>query len=171
MCPYNKFYTYNMNIKFLNTEQNKTQSNHELILLVYWFISNRHNAMVFESLKTLRRKTVGLPLRIVCLNPFNCQEDILHYQKIMNLDFELNYDDKRTALFYHINTFPSFIVMEKSGKILHRENGISDDCFHELENIIIKSTLSVVASSEEKKGKIIPFENYKNNLSILFKKI
>ena len=160
-----------MNIKFLNPEQNKTQSNNELILLVYWFISNRHNAIIFESLKTLRRKTVGLPLRIVGLNPFNSQEDLLQYQKNMNLDFELSYDEKRTALFYHINTFPSFIVMEKSGKILHRENGISDDCFHELENIIIKNTQTIGPILLEKKGKIIPIENYKNNLSILFKKI
>jgi len=160
-----------MNIKFLNTEQIKPQSNHELILLVYWFISNRHNALIFESLQTLRRKTVGLPLRIVGLNPFNSQEDIIQYQKSLNLDFELTYDEKRTALFYHINTFPSFIVMEKSGKILHRENGISDDCFHELENIIIKNSQPLVPMTFEKKGKIIPFENYKNNLSILFKKI
>ena len=160
-----------MNIKFLNPEQNKPLSNNELILLVYWFISNRHNANIFESLKTLRRKTVGLPLRIVGLNPFNSQEDILHYQKSMNLDFELTYDEKRTALFYHINTFPSFIVMEKSGKILHRENGISEDCFHELENIIIKNTQTIAPIPLEKKGKIIPIENYKNNLSVLFKKI
>ena len=160
-----------MNIKFLNPEQNKPQSDNELILLVYWFISNRHNAVIFESLKTLRRKTVGLPLRIVCLNPFNCQEDILEYQKSMNLDFELTYDSKRTALFYHINTFPSFIVMEKSGKILHRLNGISDDCFHELDNIITKNIQTLAPISFEKKGKIIPIENYKNNLSILFKKI
>jgi hypothetical protein len=156
-----------MNIKFLNTEQ----KNQELILLFYWFISNRHNAVIFESLQKLRRKTIGLPLRIVGLNPFNSQEDIIQYQKSMNLDFELTYDEKRTALFYHINTFPSFIVMEKSGKILQRENGISDDCFHELENIIIKNIQPILPIPCEKKDKIIPFENYKNNLSILFKKI
>jgi uncharacterized protein YjiK len=162
-----------MNIKFLNPEQNRAQSNssHELILLVYWFISNKHNSKIFESLKTLQRKTVGLPLRIVGLNPFNSQEDIQQYQKNMNLDFELTYDEKRTALFYHINTFPSFIVMEKSGRILHRENGLSEDCFYELENVIIKNIQTNAALVSEKKGKIIPFENYKNNLSILFKKI
>ena len=160
-----------MNIKILSPEQNKANSSNELILLVYWFISNRHNARVFESLKTLQRKTVGLPLRIVGLNPFNSQEDILQYQKSMNIDFELCYDEKRTALFYHINTFPSFIVMEKNGKILHRENGLSDDCFYELENVIVKNIQTNTAVQSEKKGKIIPFENYKNNLSILFKKI
>lgn len=160
-----------MNIKFLNPEQNIPKASNEIILLVYWFISNRHNNLIFDSLITLRKKTIGLPLRIVCLNPFNSQEDILQYQRNMNLDFELIYDDKRTALFYHINTFPSFIVMEKSGKILHRENGISDDCFFELENVINKNTQTIAAASNEKTGKIIPFENYKNNLSILFKKI
>ena len=160
-----------MNIKFLNPEQNNPQSKNELILLVYWFISNRHNSKIFDSLKNLELTTTGLPLRIVCLNPFNSQEDIFQYQKTMSLHFEMNHDEKRTALFYHINTFPSFLVMEKSGKILHRQNGFSDDCFHELENIIIKNNQSLNHENTLKKGKIIPIENYKNNLSILFKKI
>ena len=161
-----------MKIKSLIPEQNKDQnSSYDFVLLVYWFISNRHNSKIFESLKSLELKTNGLPLRIVCLNPFNSQEDIIQYQKSMSLHFEMLYDEKRTALFYHINTFPSFIVMEKSGKILHRENGITDDCFDEIENIIVKNTPSKSHNSNEKKGKIIPFINYKNNLSIFFKKI
>lgn len=161
-----------MKIKSLNPEQNKGQnSSYDLVLLVYWFISNRHNSKTFEALKNLESKTTALPLRIVCLNPFNSQEDIIQYQKNMSLHFEMMYDEKRTALFYHINTFPSFIVMKKSGTILHRENGLSDDCFHEIENVIVKNTPSKSNNSNEKKGKIIPFENYNNNPSILFKKI
>jgi hypothetical protein len=61
--------------------------------------------------------------------------------------------------------------MKKSGKILHRENGLSEDCFHEIENVIVKNTPSKSYNSNEKKGKIIPFENYSNNPSILLKKI
>lgn len=139
-----------------------------LILLVYWFISNRHNQLIFEGLKKLRENTNDIALRIVCLNPFNPQEDIVQYQKNMLLNFEMSYDEKRTAMFYHINSFPSFIVMEKSGKILHRENGLSDTCFENLENCIIKNTAQENASQ---KGKIIPIDSYKNNLSFLLKKI
>ena len=156
-----------MNTPFLKT--NQTNLKPQLVLLVYWFISNRHNSKIFEALNTLKNKTQGIPFSIVCLNPFNSEEDIAQYKETMNLHFEMEHDNKRTAMFYHINTFPSFLVMEKTGKILHRENGLSDECFFNLENIINKNAHP--ESNKANLGKVIPFENYKNNLSLLFKKI
>lgn len=113
------------------------QQQETLILLTYWFINSKSNLKAFDALQELKNNLGDKNLRIVCLNPYNSIEDIKLYSEKLPYKFEFDYDHKQSARFYQISSFPTFILMEKSGKILHRHHGISEEnTLFEIEKII-----------------------------------
>lgn len=111
-----------------------------LMLLAYWFISNKHNAAVFDALQVIQDTAGKESVRIVCLNPFNSIEDIANYRSKLPYDFEFEKDSKHSGMFYNVSAYPTFILMEKSGKIIHRQNGLGEEsCTDEFINLIKQS--------------------------------
>ncbi len=129
------------NMKLIKNDIRKQSGNHErLMLLAYWFISNQHNAAVFEALQEIQDITGKESVRIVCLNPFNSTEDIANYKSKLPFDFEFEKDSKHSGMFYNVSSYPTFILMEKSGRIIHRQNGLSEESFtDEFINLIKQS--------------------------------
>lgn len=115
-------------MKLIKNDISNQSGHHErLILLAYWFISNKHNAAVFEALQDIQDIAGKESVRIVCLNPFNSDEDIANYKNKLPFDFEFEKDKKHSAMFYNVSAYPTFILMEKSGRIIHRQNGLGEE--------------------------------------------
>lgn len=136
-----------------------------LILLCYWFVSNKYNDQVFRDLQCMLKNLGEESVRIVCLNPFNSDEEIMHYRHIHNYSFEMSRDRKNTGMFYQVNTYPTFILMNKKGKILHRQNGWEDDCLQSTEEMIRKG-IGILCPEPVHISEVFVRTGYKKNLSL-----
>lgn len=135
------------------------------VLIFYWFISNRHNPEMFRQLCLLHRQFGEKTLRIVGLNPFNCEEDIARFRTEMQVDFELEPDHRHSGMYYQVNTYPTFILMDASGKIHRRISGCSEDNLAALEDAV-KRKLDPPESCREV---FFAPEPYKGPLSLKYK--
>jgi hypothetical protein len=115
---------------------NSKKNTDSLILLCYWFISSKHNQLLFSSLKELQKNYGKELITIICLNPFNSCEDINQYKERRQLPFQMETDTKNTNLFYHINTFPTCILMKESGRILLRKTGFNEEGLVEIDTYL-----------------------------------
>lgn len=139
--------------------------NDRKVLLTYWFISNKHNQVVFDALEQLQRELGNEACRIVCLNPFNSAEDIAQYCSKLPYAFEFSADQSQTALFYQISSYPTCLLMEASGRILHRQDGFRDELLHDFETILRKGVL-IEQESPQTMGRMVPFLPYKPGLNL-----
>lgn len=117
------------------------KSNKRLYLIAYWFISSKHRQETFQTLEKIRNKFPLDSLRIVALNPFDRESDIALFQESSNYGFEMESDRKGSSIFYGINVYPSFILMENNGKILSRHSGIGVNTMNEITGSILKHDL------------------------------
>jgi|GEM_PF-1576425 len=135
------------------------------VLLTYWFISNRHNQAVFEALAQLQREIGHEACRIVCLNPFNSAEDIAQYCSNLPYTFEFSADLRQTALFYQISSYPTCLLMEASGRILHRQDGFREELLLDFETLL-RNGAAKEQKSGQKTGRVVPFLPYKPGLNL-----
>lgn len=145
--------------------KNNPKAENQMILVFYWFISNKHNAELFRELELLQQNYPAGILRIVGLNPFNNEEDIECYRSENALPFELEKDHKNSGLFYQVSTYPTLILMEKSGKILHRQNGFISGCLADFEAILKTYAVKDTICREI----FFAPEPYRHNLSVKYK--
>lgn len=151
----------------MKTQFNSPATGHKdrKVLLTYWFISNKHNQAVFEALQQLQRELGHEACRIVCLNPFNSAEDIAQYCSKLPYAFEFSADQRHTALFYQIYSYPTCLLMEASGRILHRQDGFRDELLLDFEAILRKGALKE-EEEPQTKGRVVSFLPYKPGLNL-----
>lgn len=135
------------------------------ILLCYWFVSNRHNRQVFSDLQKLQENVGTESVRIVCLNPFNSDEEIQQYRSEHNLPFEMSRDINNTGMFYQVNTYPTFLLMTRSGRILLRKNGWTEECLFETEKQI-RYGAGICCPEPTLISEVFSRTGYKKNLSL-----
>ncbi|MEZ4804351.1 MAG: hypothetical protein R2852_02375 [Bacteroidia bacterium] len=146
-----------------NPNLNSNENSNSLILLCYWFISSKHNQSLFSCLKELQKNFGKELLQIVCLNPFNSTEDINQYKERRQLPFQMETDTKNTNLFYHINTFPSCLLMEASGKILLRKNGFDEEGLSDID-AFLKTNYTPLLEIPNRVSDDLHIRVYKDNL-------
>lgn len=108
-----------------------------LTLIDFWNVGCRpvHNA--FTELMKLRDTFSTEKLEIIAYS-FDKQKRINHFKAQMNINLNMQEDTLFLRRYFNINSFPTTILLDENGQVIHRISGFEDNDFKTWNKIIIE---------------------------------
>ncbi len=124
-----------------NTNVNFSDFKGNVVLLDFWFKGCQPCISAIPDLNNFASKFSNDNFKIfgVEFNENHERDILLKYKKENNAAFPNLYQGKKLALHYGITGAPTFMIIDKQGKIIHIKSGYSKEHMDEIKSIIEKS--------------------------------
>lgn len=127
----------------LNTDSqiNLASLKGNVVLLDFWFKGCHPCPLSIPRLNNINSKFAKDDFKIFGIEYEEraSRESLLKYIKENNVEYSNLYEGKKLALSYGITSGPTFMIIDKLGKIIYVKSGFSEDHMNEIEDIIAKN--------------------------------
>lgn len=124
-----------------NAKVDLSQFKGSVLLLDFWFKGCYGCLLSIPQLNEINSKFANDDFKIFGIeyDERASRENLLKYIKENNVEYSNLYEGKKLALKYGITIGPTFMIIDKRGKIIHIKSGSDEDHMRELERIIKKN--------------------------------
>jgi thiol-disulfide isomerase/thioredoxin len=110
----------------------------EVVLLDFWIKNCGPCIQSIPHLKELQNKLKGLKVKIVSINSYDSKNDVDWFCKKFGVDYTVLLNGKAIAEKYGVSGFPTFFIIDKTGKIFLSQFGYGESVQSEIEKAIKK---------------------------------
>ncbi|MEM6966236.1 MAG: TlpA disulfide reductase family protein, partial [Bacteroidota bacterium] len=125
---------------FNSTESIRIDQQGKLILLDYWYMACPPGMKASSYLNEMYHDYSEKEFMVIGINPFDKKEDkLIEFLEKKNIDYPVSLDlEKKTVDLFGITAYPSFLLIDQTGKIILREDGFSVEIIQKLRSEINK---------------------------------
>jgi thiol-disulfide isomerase/thioredoxin len=110
----------------------------QVVLLDFWIKNCGPCIQSVPHLKELQKKFKGENFRIVSINSYDSKNDVDWFCKKFNIDYMVLLNGRTVAEKYGVYSFPTFFIIDKTGKIFLSRAGFGESFQLEIEQAIKK---------------------------------
>lgn len=111
----------------------------QVVLLDFWIKNCGHCIESVPHLNQLKEKFKGRPVKIIGINAYDSNTDIEWFCNKHNIQYTVLSNGQAVAKVYGIDGFPTFIIIDKSGKVVYSNPGFGPSTRATMEEIIAKA--------------------------------
>lgn len=108
----------------------------KVILLDFWIKNCGPCIQSVPHLNELKKKYKSKDVEIISINSYDSKEDVNWFYKKYKIDYTVLLNGKGVAAKYGVNAFPTFFIIDKTGKIIYSKAGFNESVQAEVEKVI-----------------------------------
>lgn len=132
--------TYVSDWKLITHEDNRQLSLDKLkgkvILLDFWIKNCRPCVLSVPHLNKLQKKFENMDFELISINSYDSKEEVGKFFDKNKVNYPVLLNGKEIATSYGVNAFPTFFIIDKSGKIIYSQAGFEETTTSKIEEII-----------------------------------
>lgn len=111
----------------------------QVVLLDFWIKNCGHCIESVPHLNQLKEKFKDQPVKIISINAYDSNTDIEWFCNKHNIQYTVLSNGQAVAKEYGVDGFPTFIIIDKSGKVVYSNPGFGPSTRSTMEEMIAKA--------------------------------
>jgi peroxiredoxin len=95
----------------------------QVVLIAFWIKNCSHCIESVPYLNQLEGRFKGRPVKVISINAYDSKNDIAWFCSKYNVRFTVLSNGREVAKEYGVDAFPTFIVIDKGGKVIYTQAG------------------------------------------------
>lgn len=108
----------------------------KVILLDFWIKNCGPCILSVAHLNKLREQFQNVDFELISINSYDLKEDVGKFLDKYKIEYPILLNGKNTAINYGVSAFPTFFIIDKTGKILYSQTGFDESSISKIEQII-----------------------------------